>query len=102
MGGSKGHSKLLEKNQKYVPCMLAHLTWVIYSIWIYGKSVFTFKAHCTSGILQRIKQHTILINFRHFKLVELKDIILTSTEPFVFWWLKRDLHLSSSALPVSH
>ena len=33
--------------------MLAPLTKVIYSIWVYGKSVFTFKTHCTGGILQR-------------------------------------------------
>ena len=76
--------------------MLTQLARDIYSIWIHGKSIFTFKTHCTRGILQRIKEHTILQNFQHFKLVGLKDIILTSIEPLDFWWHKLVLH------PFSH
>ena len=59
-GGSSENSKLLEKIQNHLPCILTHWTRVIYSIWIYGKSVFTFKTHCSSGILQRIEQQGLV------------------------------------------
>ena len=53
------------------PCMLAPLTRVKYSIWIYSIVALTFKTHCTSGILQR-KQHANCKIFWHFKLLGLQ------------------------------
>ena len=65
-------------------------------MWVYSKSVFTFKTQSSSNILQGIKQHAILYNFRHFKLVGLIDII-TNIEA-IFLLAQASFHPFCSAL----